>query len=178
MLWLDLEGVKIGSVGTMDNANLASGVSKMIDEADASEEISKLKQKFQHTEADLYELLQFLHNDYWTGIQGYNITGRLPEEAPTLEFGARQILQDSKLVTDEQILLLEHKLTSRKRALKRIHPNLTDTEIEDLIKEIDEDSEEAIRKFQESEVFNATSTNNDEDSQVDSSIDEPSESNE
>ena len=168
-LWLDLEGVKTGSIGNLEGQNVASGVSKLIDEADSSEEISKLKKVFLQTEDALYTLLTRLHNDFWRSAQNYPVSGVLAEGIkPAVEFGVKQVVQNTKIIAEEQALLLNNKLTSKRRALKKVHPNLSDREIDELIQEIDEDSQKAFDKMLSNmESNNATGSNDDENSELD-----------
>ena len=44
---------------------------------------------------------------------------------------------------------MENKLTSYSRALKEANPDLSDDELEELKKEIEEDSEKALKRAQE-----------------------------
>src|SRR5690606_21122764 len=60
-LWLTTRGIRPGSVGDIGGDSFASGISKMIDEMDTSEDRNKQVGYFQPAEEDLWELLPLMH---------------------------------------------------------------------------------------------------------------------
>lgn len=63
-LWLETKGVRVGSMGGITSSNLASGISKIIDEMDTSEARRKSMRYMRKEETELWELLAVMNN-YW-----------------------------------------------------------------------------------------------------------------
>lgn len=69
VLWLETKGIRVGSVGTMDTGNLASGLSKIIDEMDVNNLVSKSMEWFEKDENVLWnKKLPKIHR-YWVETQ-------------------------------------------------------------------------------------------------------------
>lgn len=140
VFWLETRGLKAGSVGTLDSANFASGVSKMIDEMDTSEDRKKQIEYFRQAETKLWDLVLNKMHPLWvaTGAIDTNqiftpsasVSTDFAEPLPMVSRG--QIVKDLKE---------EHAagFISRKRALRKLNPEMSESEIDQLIAEIDEE---------------------------------------
>jgi hypothetical protein len=128
-------------VGDASAESFSSGVSKIIDEMDTSEERGKQVGYYQAAEHELWDLEAEL-DDYWRRTGQLNTTmikGTWPKGAKVITNFAEQLpnVRRSEVVNtirSEIDLGLEH----RKGALRRLEPHMTDKEIEDKLKEVDE----------------------------------------
>lgn len=150
-LWLQTKGIKSSSIGKLTSENFASGISKMMDELDTSEEREKQVNYFKDAEYDFWELItDYLHPEWMR--QGLLIDQNLSfSGSATIKTDFAQqlpILNRGDIVRD---LDAEVKagFISRRRAIKKLNPRMSDTEIDQLILEIDsENSTETIQQNQ------------------------------
>lgn len=135
-LWLNCKGLKPGAIGEISASNFSSGVAKMLDEMDSSEDRKEQVPFFADGEADMWDLiLNYLH-PYWVS-QGLRMTERFTNGAEVVTNFAEQIpLVRRGAVVDEQLKELGGGLTTLSRALRRINPEMSETEIETLAEEI------------------------------------------
>jgi len=118
----------------------ASGLSKLVSEADVSSAISKSKVRFKAAELSLLWLI--------SKMQNYGADGGLIDDArkfsesfrPTVEFPKREILQTES----ERIATIQAKkeagLTSSFRALREVHKDLPESEVVSIQNEINRES--------------------------------------
>lgn len=65
VLWLETKGIRVGSIGSMDAGNLASGISKIVDEMDVNKLVNKSMDWFEKDESELWNnKLPKIHK-YW-----------------------------------------------------------------------------------------------------------------
>jgi hypothetical protein len=60
--WLETKNIKAGSVGQIDSKNFASGISKVIDEADTTVERKRQSKVFKKVERSYWRVLAIMHN--------------------------------------------------------------------------------------------------------------------
>jgi hypothetical protein len=137
VLWLETKGIRVGSMGSLSNANLASGVSKIIDEMDVYSVRRKSMQWFEKDEMELWnEKLPMIHN-YW--IQSGLID---PKTVPPLVNEAMEVVvkfdeiepltsrvEDIANVKSE----LEIKTITLKQAIIKLHPEYTEEEVQEVL---------------------------------------------
>lgn len=64
IFWLETKGIKVGSIGQVNGANVASGIAKIIDELDVTE-IKKIQiERFKKEEKEFWQLLKAMHNTW------------------------------------------------------------------------------------------------------------------
>lgn len=142
-MWLQTRGIKPGAVGKLTSENFASGISKMIDEMDTSEERQKQVSVYTDAERKFWELTtQFMH-PYWRKLgkletslnfsSDLEITTNFQEQLPLLNRG--ELVKD----LDSEV---KAGFTTRRRAIQRLNPRMTDSEIDDLIREIETEQTE------------------------------------
>lgn len=138
--WLNTVGLKAGSVGTLSSESFASGISKLIDEADTTEARQKQITVFRPAESQLWDLVFTYMHPVWIS-QGMieNRTKSVPQGEITINYAEQIPLQTRSQVIADQRLEVESGFTTRKRAIRRLNPKLTDSEIDELIDEIDEE---------------------------------------
>lgn len=135
--WLNTRGIRPGAVGELTADNFASALSKMVDEMDTFEEREAQVDVFQAAEVQAWDLqLKKIHPIWAKGTklaqkhqftQTATVQLKFPEQVPMRRRG--EVVSD--LRAEE-----EAGYTTRRRALKVLNPMMSDTEIEDLEKEI------------------------------------------
>lgn len=146
--WLNTRSIKAGAIGDMEGSNLASGISKLIDEADTTEERKKQVEYFSNAEEELWDLVfQHMH-PYW--VKTNQIENRaifspsayvetvFAEQIPLMNRG--ELIRDLK---DE----VDAGFSSKRRAIQKLNPRMTEDEIDQLIKEIDEEDALILPEF-------------------------------
>lgn len=138
-LWLNTLGIKPGEVGEINGSNFSSGIAKMLDEMDTSEDRKDQIPFFSDAEADLWNLiLHYMHPAWQNKIE---MKGQFSKSASVETVYSEQVpLIRRGAVVAEQATELKEKLTTKKRALQRINPQLGDEQIDELIEEINEEN--------------------------------------
>jgi hypothetical protein len=147
-LWLSTRGIRPGAIGDLGADGFASGISKMIDEMDTSEDRNKQVGYFQHAEEDLWDLVPKLH-EVWQkqrilapGVgnwpKGMTVTTNFAEQVPNVRRGE---------VMDVINKEMDKGLLNRKQAKKRLDPHMTDEEIDDWLADVDAEKEANAAKF-------------------------------
>lgn len=158
-LWLGTKGIRASTVGALTKDNFASGISKIIDEMDTFEARQKQVSFFTNAEAELWDLVfNYLH-PYWS------MTGQIENKAmftPTATVKtvfAEQLPQQSRgaLVTDLKTEF-EAGFTSRKRAIAKLNPEMRESDVEELIQEIDEERTLNVSETEETPEAQAEET--------------------
>lgn len=136
-LWLSTRGIRPGTIGTSAEG-FSSGISKMIDEMDTSEDRNKQVGYFLHAEADLWDLMPRMH-EIWRArgeIQqskwpaGVTVITNFAEQVPSVRRGE---------VMDTIKKEMEAGLLDRMSAKKRLDPHMTNEEITEFLARVDED---------------------------------------
>lgn len=140
-LWLSTKGVRPGQIAQIGADQLASGISKMIDESDTFESIKKQIKVYEQTEAEFWEkLLHHIHPAWVAAGVVENKTIFSADARVVTKFTEPVPMQTRAEKIAELGSEMDQGLTSRKRAIKMLNTGLTDEEIEELIKEIDEET--------------------------------------
>lgn len=139
-LWLQSKGIRPGSVGQLTSENFMSGISKLVDEMDTFEARQKQTEVFAKLEMDLWDLIINTMHPYWVENQmidnrqswsfGVKVKTKFSVQLPAQSRG--QFVRDTREEFAAGFI-------SRKSALKRLNPEKSDTEIDDMILEIDEE---------------------------------------
>jgi len=147
-MWLGTKGIRAGAIGQLTPENVASGISKIIDEMDTFEARQKQVTEFQSAEKEFWDLLLNYMHPYWSETGQIDNPARFTPTAEVVTTFVKQLPQQSRgqIVTDIKNEF-QAGFTSRKRALKVLNPELTDDQVEELMIEIDEE-----RTIQEPEV--------------------------
>ena len=133
--WLNAKGIRPGSVGDIHGSNFSSGISKMIDEADSVDDRKEQVPFFVDAEEALWSLvIEHLH-PVWVNSGLENRTLFTPGSYVTVTF-PEQGMRDSTAIIDETLKELSAGLTTKTRALKKINPEMTEQETEQLALEI------------------------------------------
>jgi len=136
--WLNTKNIRAGAVGQLTVDNFSSGISKMIDEGDTVEERKRQIEIFKKAEADLWDLvINYMHR-VWvqSGMMeqkqlftpGVDVDTEFPVQLPMTTRG--------QVVTD-LVAEVNAGFISRREAIKKLNPEFTDAQIDELILEID-----------------------------------------
>lgn len=138
-LWLETKGVRVGSFGSSNGANLSSGISKIIDEMDVWELKKKSQYWFKKDEEELWnEKMPKIHN-YWIK-SGLLNPSMLPPMMPEnqdpeiyVEFEAPKPMISRTEEVSQIKAELELGTMTLEQAIKKLHPEMDD---EDVVKTI------------------------------------------
>lgn len=140
-MWLDSKGLKTGSIGNATTQNSSSGISKMIDNADASASHRKQTILFRRFEANLWSLIKDMHH-FWVSNQ--MLTDKMRdfsiEFKPLISFADSKVIVDTKTVLEELKLMFDMGLVNKKQALTKLYPNMTDEELDQMLADIEADT--------------------------------------
>lgn len=137
ILWLETKGIRVGSIGSVTGSNLASGISKIIDEMDVYSVKKKSMKWFKKDEEELWnEKLPAIHN-YW--VQNGLVD---PATVPPIMNDVMDVVVEFPAIEPmitraEEIANLKQELElrtiTREKAIRRLHPTWTDEEVQDAL---------------------------------------------
>lgn len=148
--WLNTRGIKTSASGSVDIS--ASGISKMVDELDTSEDRKKQIPFFRKGESDLWNLIMNYLHPYWIESGQIDIQDKfVPGQSVKVDFGEQFGIDDPIKTLEEIKLELELGITTRKMALLKKNKGMTEKEAEDFLKQIDEESTIEVNDVDENE---------------------------
>lgn len=164
--WAESKSIRVNSIGKESAESFASGVSKAIDEMDTFMVRKKNIPFFKKEERDLWYLMALMNN-YWLETDQIDLSLYEAKKVDVLtviksfviEFEPPRPVENRNDVVNTQVTEINNRFTSRKRAIEKINPELSETEVEVLIQEIDEEDFE--------EENNDLSNNNDGQNDLD-----------
>lgn len=139
-MWLATKGIRASSIGQLAPDNFASGISKVIDEMDTYEARQKQVSVFEDAEEELWDLtLNYMH-PYWkdSGQVDNNATFT-PSAEVGVKFAVQLPMQSRGAAVNDLKTEYASGFISRKRAIAKLNPELSDAEIDALILEIDQE---------------------------------------
>lgn len=136
--WLETKGVRIGSLNTMDAQSVGSGISKIIDEMDVYEIKKKQITFFKNEEQDLWDLLKVMNN-HWVKTEP-TYQGKMVGDDfdPTIVFDEPKPEISKREQVEVEIMEIDAKLKPRFIAMQEINPDLSEEELEEWEKMIEE----------------------------------------
>tara|TARA_B100001971_G_C18266422_1_gene593063 strand:+ start:67 stop:1443 length:1377 start_codon:yes stop_codon:yes gene_type:complete len=128
-LFLDSKGIKTSAVGKMTVENAASGISKMVDESDASAVNRKYRKVFKGAEKALWKLIPTLH-EVWVASAEVELRKAFSSQFDvSTELIEQKVLPDRKKLLEEMKLEKELGIFNKEDALKRLYPEASEKEI-------------------------------------------------
>lgn len=137
--WLETRGIKAGSIGNMDQSQ-ASGISKIIDEADTYEDRKKQISYYIPAEKKLWDLILKKMHPYFVSTGAIDsryiftstaeVITKFPEQKPMT---SRSELV--KTLKDER----DAGFISTEKAIKKLNPEMSDDDIEEMMEDIGEE---------------------------------------
>lgn len=145
--WLENKGIKPGSVDSRDNS--ASGISKIIDEADTTSIVDKNRILLVKAEKALWRLIGKMHNMFINTPRAFGE----PLEV-SISFPLKQIIPNPSEKRESIKFQLDNGLTTMTRALQELNPDLSREEIEILKQEIELEKNKLVAVPQEGVISN------------------------
>lgn len=144
-LWLNSKGIRPGSVGKLEQDSFASGISKIVDEMDTMEYRQKLVDHYSMVERNFWDLIMHTMHPYWVATgQVENRALFSPQASVNIHYTLQLPAQSKQDILAEIKQELDMGLTTVRRALKTIHPLMTDEEIDKLLMEIEEEKKTVV----------------------------------
>lgn len=138
-LWLNSKGIKPGAIGEINGTNFSSGISKMLDEMDTSEDRAEQVPYFADAEVELWDLVLHTLHPRWVS-EGIDMTTLVTSSSKVVANFAEQVpLVRRGAIVEEQNKELTYGFTTWERAIKRINPLMTDSDVAALRLAIDEE---------------------------------------
>lgn len=137
-IWLSTKGIRAGSVGTLTTDNFASGISKLIDEMDTYEARQKQTGIYLKAESELWDLtLNYMH-PYWADSGQIDNPARwTPTATVSTKFAVQLPAQSRGVAVRDLRDEYAAGFISRRGALAKLNPEMSDAELDALIIEID-----------------------------------------
>ena len=153
-MWLDSKGIKTGTIGTLESSRAASGISKMIDEGDASAITKKQTNLFLDFEADLWELITKMHH-YWVSTQQLNevMQDFSLNFEPSIEFEETKVFESDIDKLNELKIMNDLGLFTPRQALIKLNPEASSDQIDSMLQDI-QDYKNGISAIQQNKIAN------------------------
>jgi hypothetical protein len=148
-IWMQARNIRPGAMGDLTVQNAASAISKVVDEMDTSADRQAQVPYFQALEAKLFPLLFGPMHEYWKLTEPeYALKGLTMDPKATVEttFAEQKPIVDSTKAIGDQKSLMELKLQTRRGALKELYPDWSDDQVDQRMKEIDEEEKALVEK--------------------------------
>lgn len=146
---LDSLGIKTNVSGSMSNGRDSSALAKAIDEGDISAEKKIQMEFFQAIEQELWSLLADMQT-VWTRrsdvIEKRVFTATF-KDTFAIEFSEVKPMKSLRQKIEEVEMLRGIKLMTRKQAIRALHPDWSDIEINKWIDELDEEAEDNMQRM-------------------------------
>ncbi|HEV8043812.1 MAG TPA: hypothetical protein VGP38_01445 [Rubrobacter sp.] len=137
-IWLQSKNIRPGSVGQMTEDNFSSGISKLVDEMDTSEDRQKQVEFFKPAEEELWDLVMHHMHPYWSENGLIDTAGaRFTDTAKVETNFAEQLplVRRGELVKDLSAEV-QAGFTTKKAAVAKLNPQWTQAEVEAHMEEI------------------------------------------
>lgn len=137
-IWLSTKGIRAGSVGTLTTDNFASGISKLIDEMDTYEARQKQTGIYLKAEAELWDLTMNYMHPYWADSGQIDNPARwTPTASVATKFTVQLPAQSRGVAVRDLRDEYAAGFISRRGALAKLNPEMSDAELDALMVEID-----------------------------------------
>lgn len=130
--YLTTEGLKSGGIGNMDATQDTSGVSKIIDESDATDARKNQMEIFREVEKDLWNKLKAMQ-DYLSKAGLVEEKRLFSEDFPknmSVRFAEIRPLESEKQKYEKIKIGRDLKLLTRKQALQELYPDLNEEQLQ------------------------------------------------
>jgi len=138
--WLQSRNIKPGDVAQITTQNFASGISKMVDEMDTSEDRQKQVPFFEDAEEEFWFKIANNFHPHWARNKTVDLTTAFSSNVEVdVQFQEQRPNIKRKEVIEEQAREVKEAFTTRKRAIERLNPDMLEEEIVELMAEIEAD---------------------------------------
>lgn len=139
-MWLGTKGIRPGSIGKLSADNVASGISKVIDEMDTFEARQKQVTCFQKIEYGFWDLLLNKMHPYWVATGQVENRQLFTAGAKVKTEFAVQLPQSSRgAVVRDLMDEVGAGFTTRKSAIQTLNPQFSEEQVDELLVQIEED---------------------------------------
>lgn len=164
--WLESKDIRASVVGSTDNA--VSGINLMIREMDTTENVKRQSVIFKDVESDFWHKLATIHN--YAVDAGRIDAGKFSDNLNlTVQYADPEPIQDRITIVDTVQKEMDAGLLSKRSALKRLNPGMTDQEIDKELELISKEKETKITMVGFNGLPESNSTDNAEGSVGESS---------
>lgn len=138
--WLNTKGIRPGQIGNLTSDNFASGISKMIDEMDTYEDRKRQVEFFRDSERKMWNLIINNLHPFWVRTGAIDTRQLFPIDSKVIVNFAEQVpmLKRGDMVRDLQAEV-NAGFATRKVAIKKLNPHMTENEIDEYMQMIDEE---------------------------------------
>jgi hypothetical protein len=163
---LTTKNLSVSSVsGKLEANNAASGISKMLDNAETMEDRKDQQQYFVQAEKELWKKLAFNLIPVWIKQGILNNDNKMKFSK---DFDIEILFVEPKPIVSEKEMIetaslkIDKSLSSRRREIQNLNPNMSADEVDMLLEEIDEEKSENMLRLQE-EMTDGEDESEDED---------------
>ena len=136
-LFLDTKGISTASIGKATVGAAASGISKLIDESDASAINRSYKKIFQSVEKRLFKVLPTLHSTWVANNESDELVSFSQDFNPNVKLIDAEIIPDNAKILEELKIEDELGILTKFMALQRLNPDMEDEEIQKILDELE-----------------------------------------
>jgi len=139
--YMSTEGLKAGSVGQIEASSAASGISKIMDESDATEARKQQTELFRQAERELWYKFSKMQA-IWSRVGAVEKKDNFsPDfiESFSIKFADIKPLESEKQKYEKMKIARDLKLITKKQALKELYPNLPEDQLDARLKELEEE---------------------------------------
>lgn len=139
-------GIKTTSSGSMMPGREASGFAKAMDEGDTTAVRKEQTELYRHIEDTMWEKLSKVQDTWSSGglVDESRKFSQSFDSTFSIKFAEMKILKTDKEKLEEVKMLRELSLMTKKQALTKIMPDLTDQQLDKWIEELEKESEAAM----------------------------------
>jgi hypothetical protein len=151
VMWLETKGIRVGSIGSIDAGNMASGISKIIDEMDVYKVVKESIMAFETDERNFWKKMVKIHN-HW--VETGEVSGVAKFSADfdiQIIFPEPQPKRAKKDIIEEKKLEVDAGFKSRRKAIMELNPDMTEEELELEIAEIDNENSSVVEMEESTE---------------------------
>lgn len=139
--YLSTEGLKAGSIGQLEASSAPSGISKIMDESDATEARKEQTELFREIEHQFWDKFVKMQN-VWArtnSVEKKEVFSDDFIEGFSIKFAEIKPLETEKEKYEKMKVARELKLITKKQALREIYPNLPEEQLIQRIEELEDE---------------------------------------
>lgn len=151
-MWLQSKNIRPGQVGNLNAENFASGIAKVVDEMDTAEDRGKQVKIYKKLEQGFWDLLIQKMHPYWVSQQLIEERRLFTTDCQIIvEFPEQSPMVDREKLVNTILLEWNNGLITRRMALKKAHPEMTEDQITELEQALDEENTVVVNTESEDE---------------------------
>lgn len=138
-VWLESRNIKPGDMGQKQIGDAASGVARIVDEADATQDRQIQAARFIDAERALWALIGKMHN-FWVrqGLLTDKPKTFSEAVAVTTVFGDQRPIVSETETLNAITVQMSAGLMSKRQAIKKLYPTFSDADVEAWLEELDD----------------------------------------